>query len=102
MHGLRRRPSQDPTRRPGPNQCRVRIFRDPLSIVLVVVIVGALGIAGILGCELYARHRATSVLEKVVYDAKTRVVNYNDASVTDVGVINTSKAVNINRPITTG
>jgi hypothetical protein len=66
MHGLRRRPSQDPTRQPGPNQCRVRIFRDPLSIVLVVVIVGALGIAGILGCELYARHRATSVLEKVV------------------------------------
>jgi len=66
MHGLRRRPSQDPTRQPGPNQCRVRIFRDPLSIVLVVVIVGALGIAGILGCELYARHRATSMLEKVV------------------------------------
>src|SRR6201997_2687631 len=66
MHGLRRRLPQDPTRQPRPKQFRLRIFRDPLSIVLVVVIVGTLGFAALLGCELYARHRGTSVLEKVV------------------------------------
>ena len=39
-----------------------RIFRDPLSIVLVVVIVLALAIAGLVGTELYARHRANQVV----------------------------------------
>lgn len=33
-----------------------RLFRDPLSITLVVVIVLALVLAGIVGAELYARH----------------------------------------------
>jgi hypothetical protein len=41
------------------------LFRDPLSIVLVVVIVVALSLAGLLGGELYARSRADSVVAKV-------------------------------------
>lgn len=40
------------------------LFRDPLSIVLVVVIVIALVAAGLLGGELYARSRADSVVAK--------------------------------------
>ncbi|AFM15410.1 hypothetical protein Mycch_0592 [Mycolicibacterium chubuense NBB4] len=43
-----------------------RLFSDPLSIVLVVVIVMALVFAVLLGGELYARHRADSVVTKVV------------------------------------
>jgi hypothetical protein len=43
-----------------------RIFSDPLSIVLVVVIVVALVFACLLGGELYARGRADSVVTKVV------------------------------------
>ena len=35
-------------------------LRDPLSIVLIVVIVVAIVAAGVLGAELYARHRADS------------------------------------------
>jgi LmeA-like phospholipid-binding len=42
------------------------LFRDPLSIVLVVVIVAALALAGLIGGELYARSRADSVVAKVV------------------------------------
>ncbi len=38
------------------------LFRDPLSIVLVVVIVVALIAAGLLGAELYARSRADDVV----------------------------------------
>ena len=41
-----------------------RLFKDPLSIVLVVVIFLALVVAGVLGAELYARHRADSVVAK--------------------------------------
>ena len=43
-----------------------RLFRDPLSIVLVVVIVVALVLAGLLAGELYARSRADSVVARVV------------------------------------
>jgi hypothetical protein len=39
-----------------------RLFRDPLSIVLIVVIVIALVAAGLLAGELYARSRADSVV----------------------------------------
>jgi hypothetical protein len=39
-----------------------RLFRDPLSLVLVVVIVVALALAGLVGAELYARHRANTVV----------------------------------------
>lgn len=51
------------------------IFSDPLSIVLVVVIVLALVFAGLLGAELYARNRADTVVagtvECVVQDDAT-------------------------------
>ncbi|ABM11650.1 MULTISPECIES: LmeA family phospholipid-binding protein [Mycolicibacterium] len=51
------------------------IFSDPISIVLVVVIVLALVFAGLLGAELYARNRADTVVagtvECVVQDDAT-------------------------------
>lgn len=53
-----------------------RIFRDPLSIVLVVVIVLALLVAGVVGAELYARHRADQVVA-----AATKCVVQDDVSV---------------------
>lgn len=53
-----------------------RIFRDPLSIVLVVVIVVALIVAGVVGAELYARHRADQVVAKA-----TSCVVQDEASV---------------------
>lgn len=40
------------------------LFRDPLSIVLVVVIVVALSLAGLLAGELYARSRADSIVAR--------------------------------------
>ena len=43
-----------------------KIFSDPLSITLVVVIVAALIFAGLLGGELYARNRADTVVAGVV------------------------------------
>lgn len=52
-----------------------RVFRDPLSIVLVVVIVVALVAAGVIAAELYARSRANDVVaaatECVVQDNAT-------------------------------
>ena len=42
------------------------LFRDPLSIVLVVVILFALVLAGVLAGELYARGRADTVVSRVV------------------------------------
>lgn len=52
-----------------------RIFSDPVSVVLVVVIVLALVFAGLLGTELYARNRADTVvagtIECVVQDDAT-------------------------------
>jgi hypothetical protein len=41
---------------------RFRIGGDPVSIILVVVIVAALSIAGLVGGELYARHRANDIV----------------------------------------
>lgn len=43
-----------------------KIFSDPLSLVLVAVIVVALIFAGLLGGELYARNRADTVVAQVV------------------------------------
>lgn len=40
--------------------------RDPLSLALVLVIVSALGLAGLLAGELYARHRADTIVAKAV------------------------------------
>ena len=41
---------------------RFRFRGDPVSIILVLVIVAALSIAGLVGGELYARHRANDVV----------------------------------------
>lgn len=48
----------EPTKRPFYR----RIFRDPMSIVLVVVIVVALAVAGVVGGEIYARHRGNQLV----------------------------------------
>ncbi|CAJ1585648.1 DUF2993 domain-containing protein [[Mycobacterium] wendilense] len=42
-----------------------RFLSDPLSITLVLVIVAALGIAGVLAGELYARNRANTIVAQV-------------------------------------
>jgi hypothetical protein len=55
-------PVEPPKKGSSPLLMIKRLFRDPLSIVLTVVIVVALVIAGILGAELYARHRADTVV----------------------------------------
>ena len=47
---------------PGPELER----RDPLSAVLIVVIVAAVAFAGLLGGELYARHKADSIVASAV------------------------------------
>jgi LmeA-like phospholipid-binding len=61
-----------------PGGPKVRRFRvgDPLSIVLIVVIVVALVAASLLGAELYARHRADSAVA-----AATECVVQDNASV---------------------
>ena len=43
-----------------------RFLRDPLSILLVCIIVFALIIGGLIGAELYARHRADSKVAQAV------------------------------------
>ena len=57
----------DPTEPSGPSEPSggrlKRLVRDPLSIVLVFVIVLALAAAGLVGGEIYARHRGASVVE---------------------------------------
>jgi LmeA-like phospholipid-binding len=53
-----------------------KLFRDPLSIVLVLVIVVALVAAGVLAAELYARSRADDVVA-----AATECVVQDDVSV---------------------
>ncbi|MGA8548298.1 MAG: LmeA family phospholipid-binding protein [Mycobacterium sp.] len=52
-------PSQDPT---TPVKTKRRFFADPVSIILVLVIVVALAVAGLIGGELYARNRANNVV----------------------------------------
>lgn len=47
---------------PGGGSRFTRFLRDPLSIVLVVVIVAALAIAGVVGVELWARNKADTVV----------------------------------------
>ena len=43
-----------------------RLFRDPLSIVLILIIVVALAIAGLIGAEFYTRHVAESKVAQAV------------------------------------
>ena len=40
--------------------------RDPVSTILILVIVAAVALAGLLGAELYARHTANSIVAKAV------------------------------------
>lgn len=68
-------PPQEPDATPPGGKLK-RLFRDPLSIVLVVVIVLALAAAGIVGAELYARHRGDAVVA-----AATKCVVQDDVSV---------------------
>lgn len=55
----------EPTSEAEPQSRFKRLFRDPLSIVLVVVIVLALAVAGIVGTELVARRIADSTVTRV-------------------------------------
>jgi hypothetical protein len=60
-----------PSEGPGPVKRRRRFLRDPLSILLVCIIVVALVIAGLIGAELYCRHVAESkVAEAVACEVK--------------------------------
>ena len=62
-------PHQGPPSAPPPQEPeepKSGFLRDPLSIVLTLVIVVALVIAGLLGIELYVRHRADSVVAQAV------------------------------------
>lgn len=52
-------PSEDT---PAAVKAKRRLLRDPMSVVLAVIIVVALLAAGVLAAELYARHRAESVV----------------------------------------
>jgi hypothetical protein len=66
-------PSQDTA--PVKTKRRFRFLGDPVSIILVLVIVVALAVAGLVGAELYARSRADKVVaaatECVVQDQAT-------------------------------
>lgn len=42
------------------------LFSDPLSVILSLVIVAALGLAALLGGEFYARHQANTIVAKAV------------------------------------
>jgi len=66
MHGSHHWASQDPPNQFKPDARRTRVFRDPLPILLAVIVVLAFGVAATLGGELYARHRATAAVEKVI------------------------------------
>ena len=60
-----------PNEEPNPVQRKRRWLRDPLSILLICVIVAALVIAGLIGGELYARHVVNSkVAEAVACEVK--------------------------------
>jgi hypothetical protein len=60
-----------PNEKPEPATRKRRWLRDPLSILLICIIVAALVIAGLIGAELYARHTAdTKVAEAVACEVK--------------------------------
>jgi hypothetical protein len=52
-------PSQEPA---APVKTKRRFLGDPVSIILILVIVAALAIAGLIGGELYARNRADNIV----------------------------------------
>jgi LmeA-like phospholipid-binding len=55
-----------PTEEPAPVKRKRRFLRDPLSILLVCIIVFSLIIAGLIGAELYARHVANAKVAQAV------------------------------------
>ncbi len=55
-----------PNEGPTPVKRKRRFLRDPLSILLVCIIVVSLVIAGLIGAELYARHVADSKVAQAV------------------------------------
>lgn len=55
-----------PTHTEEPEEPKRGFLRDPLSIVLSLIIVVALVIAGLLGTELYVRHVADTVVSRAV------------------------------------
>ena len=60
-----------PNDEPAPAKRKRRWLRDPLSILLICIIVAALVIAGLIGAELYARHIAnTKVAQAVACEIK--------------------------------
>jgi hypothetical protein len=60
-----------PKEEPAPVKRKRRFLRDPLSILLVCIIVVSLLVAGLIGGELYARHVAdTKVAEAVACEVK--------------------------------
>ncbi|MDO3400568.1 DUF2993 domain-containing protein [Mycolicibacterium neoaurum] len=58
-------PSSPPPSPPSSSNKFTKLFRDPLSIVLVVVIVAALALAGVVGAELIARKIADDTVSRV-------------------------------------
>ena len=60
-----------PDQEPPPVKRKRRFLRDPLSILLICIIVFALIIAGLIGAELYIRHVAdTKVAQAVACEVK--------------------------------
>jgi hypothetical protein len=60
-----------PSQEPPPGKKRKRSIRDPLSLLLIGVIVISLVVAGLIGGELYARHVAdTKVAEAVACEVR--------------------------------
>jgi hypothetical protein len=60
-----------PSEEPAPVKRKRRFLRDPLSILLVCIIVVSLVIAGLIGAELYVRHVANNkVAEAVACEVK--------------------------------
>ncbi|MBW0012133.1 LmeA family phospholipid-binding protein [Mycobacterium sp.] len=55
-----------PNAEPAPVKRKRRFLRDPLSILLICIIVFSLLIAGLVGAELYARHVANSKVAQAV------------------------------------
>jgi hypothetical protein len=60
-----------PEPEPAPAKRKRRFLRDPMSIVLICIIVFALIIAALIGAELYVRHQAdTKVAQAVACEVK--------------------------------
>ncbi|MFZ4374655.1 MAG: DUF2993 domain-containing protein [Mycobacterium sp.] len=60
-------PGPPPTQQiPQPPEPEQPARRDPLSMILIGVIVAAVTIAGVLGAELFVRHTANSIVAKAV------------------------------------